>query len=158
MYGTAAEHSVLYDYQWAHASNIYAGHVQHETAYYQGNPNALVPFTPQEAYTDPTFSNCEQNNCARTWGMRFVNVSEARIYSAGLYNFYDNWGQTCLSDDSCQQHIVDISNSSEVYIWALNTVGTQNMIQYEGFDVVPYSANVGTFCDFIALFELATTP
>jgi len=158
MYGTAAEHSTLYDYQFSKTANIFAGHVQHETAYFQGHPDALLPFTPQAAWNDPDFSDCTQANCARTWAMRFLNSTKIRIYAAGLYNFFENWSSAaCLGSESCQERMVDIRNSTDVYLFALNTKGSQFMIGYEGTDLVPYSVNVGTFCDAIALFEVSET-
>lgn len=155
MYGTAAEHSVLYDYQVSHAQNVYMGHIQHETAYFQGNPNALIPFTPQASWTDPTFDDCIQANCARTWGLRFVNATGIRVYGAGLYNFFENWStQACLGTESCQERMVDFRNSSDIYLWALSTKGSQFLISYEGTSVVPYSINKANFCETIVLFEL----
>ena len=132
------------------------GHIQHETAYFQGNPNALLPFTPQASWNDPNFSDCTQDNCARTWALRLVNCSQITVYGAGFYNFFDNWNtQACLGTESCQERMVDIQNSTEIYIWALSTKGSQYMIGYEGHDLVPYSVNKANFCDTIVLFELA---
>ena len=158
MYGTAFEHSSLYDYSFANAANVYAGHIQHETAYYQGNPTALVPFTPNPTYTDPDFTDCSPSepNCARTWGLRIVNSTNIYIYSAGLYNFFENWDQsTCLADESCQLRTVDISNSSEIYLWALSTKGSSYLVEYEGNDVVQYAVNKANFCATVVLFEVA---
>ena len=158
LYGTAFEHSALYNYQISHASSVYAGHIQTETAYYQGNPSALTPFTPQTLYSDPTFGDCSASNCARTWGLRVLNSSSIFIYSAGLYNFYDNYAQTCLNQESCQQQMVDIANVSDVYVWNLATKGSQYLVRYDGADVVPYAVNVANFCDGIVLFEVSASP
>ncbi|KIW93449.1 uncharacterized protein Z519_06054 [Cladophialophora bantiana CBS 173.52] len=157
LYGTAAEHSVMYDYQFVNAKNVFMGHIQHETAYFQGNPNALVPFTPQASWHDPDYSDCVQTNCARTWGLRFVNSSQIFMYGGGLYNFFENWNtQACLGTESCQERMVDFRNSTDIYLWALSTKGSQFMISYEGTDVVPYSVNKANFCETVALFELAS--
>jgi glucan 1,3-beta-glucosidase len=134
------------------------GVIQHETAYFQGNPNALTPYTPNPTYTDPTFSDCSQSNCARTWGLRMVNSTALFMYGAGLYNFFNNWDSAnCLGTEACQERMVDIRNCSDIYLWALSTKGSQYLVSYEGTDVVPYSVNKGTFCDTIVLFELAAT-
>ncbi|KAH0848955.1 hypothetical protein AYO21_08717 [Fonsecaea monophora] len=157
LYGTAAEHSVMYDYQFVNAKDVFMGHIQHETAYFQGNPNALVPFTPQPSWHDPDFSDCVQANCARTWAVRFVNSSSIFMYGGGLYNFFENWNtQACLGTESCQERMVDFRNSTDIYLWALSTKGSQFMISYEGSDLVPYSVNKANFCETIALFELAS--
>lgn len=158
MWGTAFEHSVLYDYQFSHASNIFAGHIQHETAYYQGNPNALIPFTPNPVYSDPTFADCTAANCARTWGVRLVNSTQIFIFGAGLYNFFENWSTTaCLASESCQERMVDIRDCTEIYLWALSTKGSSYLISYEGNDVVPYAVNKANFCDTIVLFEISAS-
>ncbi|KIW10000.1 hypothetical protein PV08_11776 [Exophiala spinifera] len=157
LYGTASEHSVMYDYQFSNTKNVFMGHIQHETAYYQGNPDALhAYFTPQSSWNDPTYADCTQPNCARTWGVRILNSSSIFMYGGGLYNFFENWNtQACLGTESCQERMVDIQNSTDVYLWALSTKGSQFMISYEGTDVVPYSVNRANFCETIALFELA---
>lgn len=156
MYGTASEHSVFYDYQFTNTKNVFIGHMQHETAYYQGNPNALLPFTPQANWYDPTFEDCVQANCARTWALRFVNSSQIFLYAGGAYNFFENWNtQACLGTESCQERMVDFRNSTDIYLWAMSTKGSQFMISYEGTSIVPYSVNRANFCETIALFELA---
>jgi glucan 1,3-beta-glucosidase len=147
----------MYNYQFVNASNVYMGHIQQETAYYEGNPNSLgTIFVPQAAWNDPTYSNCVQTNCARTWGLRLVNSSSIFMYGGGLYNFFENWSTTsCLGTESCQERMVDIENCTDIYLWALSTKGSQFMISYQGTDVVPYAVNKANFCETIALFELA---
>ncbi|EAW19310.1 uncharacterized protein NFIA_092710 [Aspergillus fischeri NRRL 181] len=43
LYGTASEHAQMYQYQLLNAANIYMGHLQTETPYYQPKPNASRP-------------------------------------------------------------------------------------------------------------------
>lgn len=157
LYGTSAEHNTLYNYQWANSRNTFAGVIQTETAYYQGNPDALIPFTPQDKWNDPTFDDCAQDNCARTWGARFVNSSDIYIYGSGLYNFFDNYNTPiCLGTETCQQRMVDISgNCSDIYLWAFNTKGSEFMVSYEGNDLLNWNVNRAGFCATAVLFELA---
>ncbi|KAG9384715.1 Pectate-lyase-3 domain containing protein [Pyrenophora tritici-repentis] len=56
LYGTAVEHHVMYEYQFVDTRNIFMGQVQTETAYYQPNPNATIPFPPNPALSDPIFA------------------------------------------------------------------------------------------------------
>jgi glucan 1,3-beta-glucosidase len=107
LWGTSVEHNVFYDYQISNANNVFMGAIQHETAYYQGNPNALSPYTPLEAYNDPTYSDCEEFNCARTWAVRVINSTNIFTYGAGLYNFFENWNSGCLDDENCQERMID---------------------------------------------------
>ena len=157
LYGTSAEHNTLYNYQWRNSRNTFAGVIQTETAYFQGNPNALIPFTPQvEAWGDPDFSSCTQANCARTWGARFVNSSSIFIYGSGLYNFFENYNTpVCLGTETCQERMVDIQDSQDIYLWAFNTKGSEYMVSYEGNDLLSWNVNRAGFCATAVLFELA---
>ena len=169
LYGTSFEHSVLYNYQvlislpcltisnliaqFAHGSNVYAGHLQTETAYFQANPNSLQPFTPQDTYTDPTFSDCVTPNCYKTWGMRIVNCSYVITYGSGFYSFFDNYDQQCLDTESCQEGIIDVINSTDIYLWAASTKASSFMVTYDGYGVVSEADNDAGFCETIVLFE-----
>jgi hypothetical protein len=92
MYGTSSEHSVLYNYQIANASSVYMGLIQTETPYFQSNPDASTPFTANAAYSDPVFSGDASIN--KAWGLRIVDSEDVFVYGAGLYSFFDNYGQT----------------------------------------------------------------
>lgn len=62
--------------------------------YYQSNPNALVPFTPNPDIHDPDFaSSCDgkDGNCEVGWGLRVVDSTGLSVYGAGLYSFFDNY-------------------------------------------------------------------
>ena len=58
LYGTAVEHHALYQYQFAHTKNIFAGQIQTETPYYQPNPNAANSgFVINSMLNDPDFAS-----------------------------------------------------------------------------------------------------
>ena len=156
-YGTSTEHSTLYNYQWANSRNTFAGVIQTETAYFQGNPNALVPFEPKADWNDPAFEDCTAGNCARTWGARFVDSSDIFIYGSGLYNFFENYeGTNCLAAENCQQKMVAFDGDcKDIYMWALSTKAASSMISINGTDLIDWSVNRAGFCATIALFELA---
>ncbi|KAI1626471.1 glucan 1,3-beta-glucosidase [Exophiala viscosa] len=162
LYGSAFEHSAMFNYEFVNSSNVFMGHIQQETAYYQGNPNSLnTNFYPNASWNDPTWADCASSatNCPRTWGLRLINSSSIFMYGGGLYNFFENWNTAaCLGTESCQQRMVEIENCTDIYLWALSTKGSQFMIDYMGSDVVPYSVNKANFCETIALFELAESP
>ena len=132
-YGHASEHSTLYNYNMHNAQNVYMSLIQTETAYFQSNPDALSPFAPQTAIGDPTFASCgSDESCKKTEGVYITGSSGVLIYGAGLYSFFDNWGQDCLNTDNCQTNIFEVDNSQGVSVFALTTIGTVNMITANG--------------------------
>ncbi|KAL4936266.1 hypothetical protein BDV06DRAFT_95871 [Aspergillus oleicola] len=152
MYGTAAEHNQLYNYQISNAENVFMGLIQTETPYFQANPNSLVPFTPQDSWNDPDFSYCTTDACRKAWGLRVTNSSDIYVYGAGLYSFFENYGQECLGD-SCQENMVQV-DCSDVHIFGLSTIASANMIaSTDGSSLVPQEGNESTYCSTIALFE-----
>lgn len=154
LYGTASEHNQLYNYQVSNAKNVFMGLIQTETPYYQDNPNSLTPFTPQtEEWNDPDFSTCESDSCRKAWGLRVLNSSDTYVYGAGLYSFFENYGQTCLDSEDCQENMVEV-DCSDVKIYGLSTKASMNMItSSSGGSLVPEDENTSNFCSTIALFE-----
>jgi glucan 1,3-beta-glucosidase len=92
--GTAVEHHTLYQYQLYHTTDIFMGQIQTETAYYQPNPPAPIPFTPIAALNDPDFAAyCagHSGTCADGWGLRVLDSQNIFVYGAGLYSFFSNY-------------------------------------------------------------------
>ncbi|KAJ5624893.1 Exo-1-3-beta-D-glucanase [Penicillium lagena] len=153
MWGTASEHHQLYNYQVSNAQNVFMGLIQTETPYYQSNPNALTPFTPQSSWNDPTFETCTTNSCRKSWGLRVMGSQDLYIYGAGLYSFFENYAQSCLRSEDCQQNMVEI-DCSDVHIYGLSTKAAVNMVtSSQGKGMVPESDNTSNYCSTIALFE-----
>ncbi|TPX12378.1 uncharacterized protein E0L32_007025 [Thyridium curvatum] len=162
MFGTASEHSVLYNYQLSNASNVYMTMLQSETPYFQGNPDARTPFAANAKYNDPDFSKCSGPKCARSWGFRAVNSRDVFVYGAGLYSFFDNYAQQCVSANDCQDNMVSLEGSS-VQMYGLSTKASVNMLTVNGQSAALDSDNRSTFCATLALFSTAggggtTTP
>jgi glucan 1,3-beta-glucosidase len=159
--GTSVEHNVLYQYQLVNTKNIYMGHIQTETPYYQPVPNALVPFPPNSAINDPNFSqSCagQAGNCAAAWGLRIVNSNNIFTYGAGLYSFFTDYSTTCSNKggpSNCQNNIFSVEgNSYAIPVYGLSTVGTTNMITRNGATVARYSDNQNNFNQAIAWFTV----
>ncbi|KAJ5490970.1 glucan endo-1-3-beta-glucosidase [Penicillium diatomitis] len=153
LWGTASEHHQLYNYQVTNAANVFMGLIQTETPYYQSNPTALVPFTPQKSWNDPDFSTCTTASCKKSWGLRVVNTSDLFVYGAGLYSFFDNYAQSCLNSEDCQENMVEV-DCSKVHIYGLNTKASVNMVtSSSGQSLVQQKPNRSNFCSTIALFE-----
>lgn len=178
LYGTASEHNVLYNYQLSKASDVFMGCIQTETPYYQSNPAATVPFTPQASVSDPTFSSCLANDpsCAKAWGLRIINSSNIAVYGAGLYSFFENYrwvmsrdtgmntvlnssepcSQSCLDGQQCQSDIVSVEGSADgVQIFGLSTKASVNMITVDGTGMVKDADNRNTFCATLASWTKA---
>lgn len=79
LYGTAMEHSVLYQYNFKNANNIFMGAIQTETPYYQ--PSSRTPFARSHS-TDPTFCTNDAR-CNMAYGLVIADSTNVWLYSAG---------------------------------------------------------------------------
>ncbi len=114
LYGTASENKILYQYQLSGAKDIYLGHMQTETPYFQPTPGAHQPFTIGTFPEDPTFSDCAapDTSCDKSWALRILKSTDVFIYSAGMYSFFgQNYDQACLAGEDCQKRLVQTSYS-----------------------------------------------
>ncbi|KAI1632833.1 glucan 1,3-beta-glucosidase GLUC78 precursor [Biscogniauxia mediterranea] len=155
LWGTASEHSVLYNYQMSNAKNTFIGLAQTETAYMQGNPDATQGVTVLEGFFDPDFkTSCDgtSDTCARTWGMRVTNSSDIFVYGAGMYSFFNNYAQECVDAQNCQDNMMSIEDSS-VHLFGISTKASVNMLTLDGKSVALDKDNRNTFCAAIAKFE-----
>jgi len=153
MYGTASEHNVMYQYSIVNSKNVFMGMIQTETPYYQSSPKAPQPYAYRADYKDPRF-NCpgSSSTCAMAWGSRFENSSAVFVYGAGHYSFFNNYEQTCLTSEHCQDSIVEINTNptnNRLYIYNLNTKAAQNSVVANGKTEVSESDNRSTFCSTI---------
>ena len=153
LWGTASEHSVLYNYQLRNASNAYLALIQTETPYFQGNPEATTPFVVDAARGDPDFSTCQgAAGCARAWGVRAVDSRDVFVFGAGLYSFFDNYAQECLDTESCQANMVSLENSA-VHFFGLSTKAAVNMLTVDGQSAALDADNRNNFCATLAHFS-----
>ncbi|WPH03444.1 Hypothetical protein R9X50_00632400 [Acrodontium crateriforme] len=130
LWGTASEHSILYNYQFDGVQALFAGFIQTETPYMQPNSPAPAPFSFNSNFDDPTFTICTGTStapCLDSWGLRVVNSKNIVIYSAGMYSFFNNYDQTCVSGQNCQLNMIRIQ-SSQVAFYAITTKAAVNMI------------------------------
>lgn len=172
MYGTSSEHSQLYNYQFSNTKNTFMALIQTETAYgmtlaslpsivltvlrryMQSNPDALGGgFAPQTKFNDPTFADCTTESCKKTWGLRVLNSQATYMFGGGLYSFFENYGQSCLDTESCQDNMVDIQCSNDVHLYGLSTKASVNMVTRDGVSQAKGLDNNDNFCQTIAVFE-----
>jgi hypothetical protein len=133
MYGTASEHNVLYQYELSGAENIYMGHLQTETPYFQPIPDALQPFPIGKFPADPDFSDCTNGTCKESWGMRIIDSKDVFIYSAGMYSFFNSYGQACLDSQDCQERLFRIEKSNHVWVFNIFTTGVEEVVSSFGY-------------------------
>ncbi|KAI1085509.1 putative Exo-beta-1,3-glucanae [Whalleya microplaca] len=150
LYGTGVEHHSLYEYQLVGTKDVVMGQIQTETAYYQPNPDATIPFAPVTWLHDPILGPGTDG-----WGLRIVDSSDVLIYGAGLYSFFNNYNVGCSAETStvdCQPQIFSIEGS-QVSVYNLNTVGTTKMITVNGQDIANAADNPDGFVDTLAVFR-----
>jgi glucan 1,3-beta-glucosidase len=143
---------------------VFAGQIQSETAYYQPNPNARIPFPHVSSISDPPFNDEFVSDqgitipAANGWGLRIVDSTDIQIYGAGLYSFFDNQSTACSNQGNssrCQNRIFSVegSGNTRTSVYNLNTVGTHWPISVDGSNVAYYNDNQDGFVQTIALFR-----
>jgi hypothetical protein len=114
-----------------HIGQIYLGHIQTESPYYQPVPVGPKPFESSVGLFpgDPKFDDCKEDKatCKNAWGLRIVDSSNILIHSAGLYSFFNNYAQTCVNATNCQERIIQVKGSKDVAIFNIFTVGVEEI-------------------------------
>ncbi|KAM0321647.1 hypothetical protein ACHAQA_010003 [Verticillium albo-atrum] len=124
LYGTGSEHVVLYQYQLYGAKDVYLGHIQTETPYYQPVPVAPLPFAAGKSFPgDPSFEHCTTEGCKEAWGLRIINSEGITLHSVGMYSFFQEYYQDCLETFDCQERICEVKGSKDVVLFNVFTVG-----------------------------------
>jgi hypothetical protein len=153
MVGTASEHHVLYQYNIVNSKNVYMGLIQTETPYFQPTPGVPSPFSTNSGLNDPSYPS----GLDAAWALRIKSSSDIYVYGAGLYNFFRNYNQDCLTTYNCQTQIVDVdSNSTGVHIYSLSTVASQFQISVNEAGVVNQADNRNGFASTVTIWNSAT--
>lgn len=107
--GTGSEHNLLYNYNFNSAQNVYAGLLQTESPYMQGNgatKTALAPWTAESSFGDPDFSWCDANDqkCRTSLAINIDGGKVILLYNSAAWAFFNgewtgNYGTQC--DGSC---------------------------------------------------------
>ncbi|KAH2862561.1 hypothetical protein KXV31_006689, partial [Aspergillus fumigatus] len=130
LYGTASEHSVLYQYQLSGAQNILMAMIQTESPYFQPVPPAPAPFTTGVFPSDPLFDDClaDSLTCGFSWAVRILDSSSIYMLGSGLYSWFSDYSQECLKTESCQARGFEIEESYDIWIYNLCTKAIVEMI------------------------------
>ncbi|ORY17961.1 pectate lyase superfamily protein-domain-containing protein [Clohesyomyces aquaticus] len=161
LYGTSVEHHSKYQYQFADTRSIFMGQIQTETAYYQPNPDATIPFPTNPALDDPVFSYSTNSTLPANngWGLRILRSSSILGYGVGLYSFFDDYSTACSQPGAgarCQGTIFSVEGGALTYgvsVYNLNTVGTRSMVTRDGVQVASFADNVSGFVDTINVYR-----
>ncbi|CAG7721413.1 unnamed protein product, partial [Allacma fusca] len=155
LYGTQSEHNIFYQYQLDNAQNVFMTMIQGETPYWQPAPPAPEPFRPNPIYDDPSYDHCSgsSSTCRLAWGLRVVRSSNVYLYGAGLYNFFNNYDQTCLDFENCQDGMVTVEQNTRLYAYNINTKASSNIIMGANQKVIAKQQdNKSTFCQSVNAF------
>jgi glucan 1,3-beta-glucosidase len=166
MYGTAFEHSLLYQYNLNNAENVLLAMIQTETPYFQ--PAPLTPFLTNgnnkdsssllvRTETDPVYCD-NDSRCAMAFAVNVDNHSkDIYFYGTGLYSFFNLWNQDCLYSGTsqapdCQLELTRVStDSSQVWMYQFNTYGSVYMTQQSEGGYSAAAMNMNTFCSTAAV-------
>lgn len=128
-WASASEHAVLYQYQLANASNIFLGHMQTESPYYQPTPSSLDVFPPGAYASDSGFADCYGSaGCLSAWALLISNSRDVFIYGAGFYSWYASYSEACLAGERCQQRLVQTDYSQGIWLYSLYTKGATESV------------------------------
>ncbi|OAA70222.1 LysM domain-containing protein [Akanthomyces lecanii RCEF 1005] len=137
LYGTASEHSMLYQYNFFNTSSVFAGMIQTESPYFQGTDSSSSPGPFKDSLgvfnNDPTFTeSCEGNplQCNMSWAVMFNQASNVTVAGAGLYSWFDAYDQSvCVDAQNCQQRLIfDQGENAGLWVFNLVTIGAVEMI------------------------------
>ncbi|KAJ5133945.1 Ribonucleotide reductase class I alpha subunit [Penicillium atrosanguineum] len=135
--GTGSEHNWLYNYNFHSAQNVYAGMLQTESPYMQGDgatQTAPAPWTADPSIGDPDFSWCDTNDqkCRTSLATNVDGGKDVLLYSSAAWAFFNGeWtgDYSTQCDGSCQTNMMRVANTPENLVWySINTRKTDVMI------------------------------
>ncbi|SPQ22989.1 a8ef266c-8802-41e8-87ee-6caa1a908fce [Thermothielavioides terrestris] len=108
LYGTASEHSMLYQYNFYNTSNTFAGMIQTESPYFQYTTATASPgpfnaslglFNNDPDFPDDT-CNATALLCNFSWAVLVQEVGNLTIAGAGLYSWFDAYDQSMAGTEA----------------------------------------------------------
>lgn len=141
LYGTASEHATLYQYNFAHAQNIYTTMIQTESPYYQPTPGPPAPWKDTLGLrgifeTDPAF-DCAKggdfSGCDDSWAVVLQNSQNIHIGGAGTYSWFSYYTQDCIDLHTCQKVLWYVKdNYDNVRVQHIIGIGAKYVLVSEG--------------------------
>ncbi|KAI9166348.1 putative glucan endo-1,3-beta-glucosidase [Paramyrothecium foliicola] len=112
--------------------NLFMGHMQTETPYYQANPNALEPFVNGRLIDDPIFAECDDGLCSKAWALRILNSTDIFLYGLGFYSFFDNNTLGCAPKERCQQSLIETNFAGRIFMHNIFAKGNVEIVSPQG--------------------------
>ncbi|KAJ5296387.1 Protein kinase dsk1 [Penicillium atrosanguineum] len=135
--GTGSEHHWLYQYNFHHAANVYAGLLQSETPYMQGSgeyEKAPAPWTVNAQLGDPDFSWCsaDDEKCRSALATNIDGGSNIALYNSAAWAFFDGYWNGLYNepcDGNCQSNMMRVTGAPVNLIWySISTRKTDVMV------------------------------
>ncbi|KAG0159627.1 hypothetical protein PDIDSM_7149 [Penicillium digitatum] len=135
--GTGSEHHWLYNYNFHNAQNVYAGLLQTETPYMQGQGEyeaAPAPWTAVAKYGDPDFSWCaaEDQKCRTAMATNVDGGSDIALYNSAAWAFFDGYWNGLYNEPcngNCQTNMMRVTNNPQNLVWySISTRMTDVMV------------------------------
>ncbi|KAK4186215.1 putative LysM domain-containing protein [Podospora australis] len=147
LYGTASEHSVMYQYNFNKARNIYTTFLQTESPYYQPTPKPPAPFTSVVGkFTgDPDYSckGGDADGCDESWAVIMKGCQNIMMASAGTYSWFSTYTQDCIDKHTCQKSLWLLdSNYDNNRIQNVIGIGVKNIFVSPNGNAISADANL----------------
>jgi len=135
--GTGSEHNWLYNYNFNKASNVFAGMLQTESPYMQGNGATLLapaPWTAKSTFGDPDFSWCNSGDgrCRTAVASNVNGGNNLYLYNTAAWAFFDGpWtgDYSTQCSGNCQVNMNRVSGSpSKMYWYGIGTKSADIMV------------------------------
>ena len=116
-----------------------------------------------EVLNDPNYAaSCPSTGNCDALGLRILNSQNLFIYGAGLYSFFNQYNTTCSNaggPEDCQSQIFSIeggAGSNNLWVYGLNTIGSQSMVDIDGTSFASFRDNINNFPSTIPYFTYRT--
>ncbi|OQD71379.1 hypothetical protein PENPOL_c001G06095 [Penicillium polonicum] len=135
--GTGSEHHWLYNYNFHNAENVFAGLLQTETPYMQGQGEyraAPAPWTAVATYGDPDFSWCaaDDQKCRTAIATNVDGGSNIALYNSAAWAFFDGYWNGLYNEPcngNCQTNMMRVTNEPQNLVWySISTRMTEVMV------------------------------
>ncbi|CAG7926346.1 unnamed protein product [Penicillium olsonii] len=135
--GTGSEHHWLYNYNFHHAQNVFAGLLQTESPYMQGKGEyqaAPAPWTAIDKYGDPDFSWCgaDDDKCRSSLATNIDGGSDLALYNSAAWAFFDGYWNGLYNEPcegECQTNMMRVTNNPVNLVWySISTRMTDVMV------------------------------